>query len=70
MTYTRALFVSLNNSYKPHDCRHTFATLMNNAGANDVCTKLIRGHSFGNDITKGVYTHKSVTELLAEVNKI
>ena len=60
----------LKMKHKPHDCRHTFATLMNNAGANDVCTKLIMGHSFGNDITKGVYTHKSVTELLAEVNKI
>lgn len=60
----------LNLKHKPHDCRHTFATLMNNAGANDVCVKLIMGHSFGNDITKGVYTHKTVRELLAEVNKI
>lgn len=54
----------------PHDSRHTFATLMDNAGANDVCTKLIMGHSMRNDTTKGVYTHKSISDLLKEVNKI
>ena len=41
----------------PHDGRHTFASLMDSAGANDVCIKLIMGHSMKNDTTKGTYTH-------------
>ena len=50
--------------------RHAFASLMDNAGANDVCIKLIMGHSMKNDTAKGTYTHKTLEELLAEVNKI
>lgn len=50
--------------------RHTFASLMDSAGANDVCIKLIMGHSMKNDTTKGTYTHKTLEELLTEVNKI
>jgi integrase len=57
-------------SFIPHDCRHTFATLMDRAGANEICTKLIMGHSLGKDMTKGVYTHKTLEDLLREVNKI
>ena len=77
--YTYGSYVSANFNtvmnrvgmqHIPHDSRHTFATLMDNAGANDVCIKLIMGHSMRNDTTKGVYTHKSVSDLLAEVNKI
>ena len=29
----------LNMKHKPHDCRHTFATLLNNAGANGTSIK-------------------------------
>lgn len=77
--YTYGSYVSANFNtvmnrvgmqHIPHDSRHTFATLMDNAGANDVCVKLIMGHSMRNDTTKGVYTHKSVSDLLKEVNKI
>lgn len=60
----------LNMQHLPHDSRHTFATLMDKAEANEVCTKLIMGHSLKSDITKGIYTHKTVADLLAEVNKL
>ena len=60
----------LKMKHLPHDGRHTFASLMDSAGANDVCIKLIMGHSMKNDTTKGTYTHKTLGELLAEVNKI
>ena len=60
----------LKIKHLPHDGRHTFASLMDNAGANDVCIKLIMRHSMKGDITKGTYTHKTIKELLAEVNKI
>ena len=60
----------LGMTHLPHDGRHTFASLMDSADANEVCTKLIMGHSMKNDVTKGTYTHKTLEELLAEVNKI
>jgi integrase len=60
----------LKMKHLPHDGRHTFASLMDSARANDVCIKLIMGHSMKNDTTKGTYTHKTLEELLAEVNKI
>lgn len=60
----------LKMKHLPHDGRHTFASLMDSTGANDVCIKLIMGHSMKNDTTKGTYTHKTLEELLTEVNKI
>ena len=60
----------LKMKHLPHDGRHTFASLMDSTGANDVCIKLIMGHSMRNDTTKDVYTHKTLKELLTEVNKI
>lgn len=56
-------------SHSPYDCRHTFATLMARANANDHCIKLIMGHKIA-DLTKRVYTHKLISELIEEVNKI
>lgn len=56
-------------SHSPYDCRHTFATLMARANANDHCIKLIMGHKIS-DLTKRVYTHKLISELIEEVNKI
>lgn len=43
----------------PHDGMHTFASLMDSAGANDVCIKLIMGHSMKKDTTKGMNIHKT-----------
>ncbi len=59
--------LGLNNT--PHDCRHTFATKMDNANANKICTKLIIGHAIP-DITDGIYTHKTLEDLRKEINKI
>ena len=56
-------------SHSPYDCRHTFATLMSRAQADDHCIKLIMGHRI-DDITKRVYTHKVIEDLIMEVNKI
>lgn len=55
--------------HTPHDCRHTFATLMSNANANEVSRKRIMGHSI-QDITDGVYTHKDLEQLLKAVDLI
>lgn len=59
----------LKMDYTPHDCRHTLATLLDNANANDTCTKIILGHKI-NDITKGTYTHKTLQQLLDTINLI
>lgn len=57
----------LGLDHKPHDCRHTFATMMDNAGANKISIKKIMGHTSG-DVTDKVYTHKNVEELLRAVD--
>lgn len=52
----------LGMKHKPHDCRHTFATLLNNADANQTSIKKLIGHnSFLT--TEKIYTHKDIEEL-------
>lgn len=46
----------------PHWCRHTFATLLHNAGADPMTTKWLLGHATSSDITAH-YTHKTVAIL-------
>ena len=60
---------SLKMKHRPHDTRHTFATLMDDAGANKLCTKAILGHAV-KDITDGIYTHKTIERMKEAVNKI
>lgn len=59
----------LEFEHKPHDCRHTFATLMDNAGANKLSIKRIMGHA-SQDITDKVYTHKDIEELKKAIDLI
>lgn len=63
----RELMDELGLEHRPHDCRHTFATMMDNVGANKVSIKKIMGHSL-QDITDAVYTHKDTDELLKAVD--
>lgn len=58
-----------NLKHTPYDCRHTFATRMKRAGANEYIQKKIMGHSV-KDLTEKVYTHRSIEELVNEVNKM
>lgn len=55
--------------HKPHDCRHTFASMWADAGLNEMYRRKIQGHS-GSGIGEVVYTHESFRKLLAEVNKL
>lgn len=59
----------LRMEHNPHDCRHTFASLMDTANANKLCIKRIMGHS-SQDITEDVYTHKSIEELIENIDLI
>lgn len=52
-----------------HDCRHTCATLLDNAGANPNSVRRILGHA-GGDVTDRVYTHKAIRQLRKAMNLI
>lgn len=51
------------------DGRHTCATMLDNAGANETAVKRILGHA-SQGVTKGVYTHKSLHELKKAIDMI
>lgn len=59
----------LEMTHKPHDCRHTFATLADNADVNKLSIKRIMGHA-SKDITDKVYTHKDIEQLLKAIDMI
>ena len=49
-------------SHTIHDTRHTFATLLNNANANQTSIIKLIGHS-DFSVTENIYTHKDTEEL-------
>ena len=59
-----------DTSHTPHDCRHTFSFLCERYGVSENDRKRMLGHSFGNDITNGIYGHRSLEDLRAEIEKI
>ena len=59
----------LNFKHKPHDCRHTFATLMSNAGADTIALQKIIGHA-SYQTTANIYTHKDLEQLKKAVDLI
>lgn len=65
----KPLMKELNMNHLPHDCRHTAATLLDNANANLTTVKLILGHK-SSDVTQRVYTHKTYEQLVETIDKI
>lgn len=65
----KKVMTALSMTHRTHDCRHTFASLMDTAGANTKAIKTIMGHS-GGDLTSKIYIHKSLPELLKNINMI
>ncbi len=53
---------SLNMHHTPHECRHTFRSKLDSAGANKKCIDLMMGHK-SKEVGERVYTHKTVEEL-------
>ena len=64
----KPLLEELGMDHSVHDTRHTFVSLMDAAGANKTALKRIVGHK-NSDVTEG-YTHKTVEELLREIDRI
>ena len=65
----KKFFANLGIKHTPYDCRHTFATLCSRYHLDEHIIKLIMGHHIS-DLTKRVYTHKLIEELIEEINKI
>ncbi len=56
--------------HSAHDGRHTFVTLADNYGINETSIKMIVGHSQSGDVTKDIYTHKVIPQLVQAVNEL
>lgn len=61
-TFRRIMKLVHGEKHKPHDTRHTCATLLDGAEVNDNARKMILGHARA-DVTNGVYTHKTLRQL-------
>ena len=57
------------DTHRIHDTRHTFATIINDSGANSTSIKNIIGHSDFR-MTEKVYTHKNKIELIKAIDMI
>jgi len=57
-------------NHTPHDTRHTFSALCEKYGVKESDRKRMLGHSFGNDITNGIYGHRTLDDLKFEIEKI
>lgn len=67
--YYKALTRAEVRPMSPHTTRHTFATLMNRAGADTVALQRIIGHQ-DYSTTANVYTHLSTEDLKKAINQM
>lgn len=58
-----ALMEDIGIQHTPHECRHTFRSRLDSAGANKVCIDLMMGHK-SKEVGERIYTHKTIEELL------
>lgn len=61
--------IGITTYHTPHDCRHTFTSLLDSAGANQVCIDRLIGHA-SSSLTKRTYTHKDIEELRQAIELI
>lgn len=59
----------LKLTHRPHETRHTFITKAKACNVDEYILKLIVGHAI-DDITEKVYTHRTIDQLRAEMEKI
>lgn len=68
-TFWAKIMTALKMNHVPHECRHTFETQLDSAGANRKCIDLLMGH-VSKDTGNRVYNHKTLDELKAAVELI
>lgn len=59
----------LSMKHTVHECRHTFRSRLDSAGANKVCIDLLMGHK-SSSTGERVYTHKTIEELKYTVSLV
>ena len=64
-----AVMAHFNMHHTPHETRHTCASMLDSAGANDTAVKKILGHAC-RGVTKHDYTHKTIKELRKAIDMI
>ena len=67
--FRRTMKLVNGENHQPHDTRHTCATLLDNAEVNDNARKMILGHA-RQDVTNGVYTHKTLRQLRKAIESL
>jgi len=60
--FWKEIMTGLQMDHTPHECRHTFRSRLDSAGANKKCIDLLMGHK-SKDVGERVYTHKTVQDL-------
>lgn len=68
-SYWTPLMNAINANHTPHDTRHTCVSLLTAAKVDERFIQKIVGHK-GQGVTRQVYTHLEIKELLEEINKI
>lgn len=72
--YRKCLYEALEalgiEKHTPHDCRHTFSWLCDKYGVDSLSKKIMLGHSLSGNVTDGVYGHRNIEELRAEISKL
>lgn len=63
------LMGKLQMEHTPHECRHTFRSRLDSAGANKVCIDRLMGHK-STGTGERVYTHKNIEELKLNIELI
>lgn len=63
------LMGKLQMKHTPHECRHTFRSRLDSAGANKVCIDRLMGHK-SKGTGERVYTHKNIEELRMNIELI
>lgn len=61
-TFWKAFMEAHKMNHTPHECRHTFRSLLDSAGANKKCIDMMMGHT-SKEVGERVYTHKTLQEL-------
>ena len=64
-----AVMDKLEMEHTPHECRHTFRSRLDSAGANKVCIDRLMGHK-SKGTGERVYTHKNIEELRLNIELI
>ena len=68
-TFWSSIMKAATMQHTPHDCRHTFRSRLDSAGANKKCIDLMMGHK-SKDVGERVYTHKTIEELKAAIEVV